>query len=80
MPFDYLRKIENLDLPLIVDDEGDIRCVAVLVAAGMVDAAVPPPSAREEPDGVQLPAVVKKITPLGRAELMRSRRLQRPQP
>ena len=80
MPLDYLHKIEQLGLPLIVDDESDIRCVAVLLAAGLVDAAVPPPSAGDEPGGVQLPAVVKKITPLGRAELLRRRGLHGPQP
>ncbi|MGJ7615657.1 MULTISPECIES: hypothetical protein [unclassified Variovorax] len=71
MPLDYLRKIEHVGLPLLVDDENDIRCIAVLLAAGLLDAAVPPPSAGGEADGVQLPAVVKKITPLGRAELSR---------
>lgn len=80
MPLDYLRKIEHLGLPLVVDDENDIRCIAVLLAAGMVDAAVPPPSAGPAPDGVQLPAIVKKITPLGRAELMRHGEPQGPQP
>lgn len=71
MPLDYLRKIEHAGLPLLVDDMSEINCIAVLVAAGMLEAVLPPPGPTQDAarDG-QLPAVVKLITPRGRAELL----------
>jgi hypothetical protein len=69
MPLDYLRKIEHAGLPLLVDDRSEINSIAVLVAAGMVEAVLPPVSTDENAEG-RLPAVVKLITPRGRAELL----------
>ena len=38
MPMDFLRKIERAEFPLLVEDSHDINNVAVLKAAGMVEA------------------------------------------
>lgn len=63
---DFLKKVEHETLPLAVTDPRDIRNVAVLVAAGLVEAILP-----QEGVPGDLPAVVLRITPLGRDELER---------
>jgi len=68
MPMDFLRRIEEAQFPLEVTDPNDIRNVAVLVASGLIEAVVPP-----ESESPTTPAVVAKITALGRAELGRLR-------
>lgn len=70
MPLDYLRKIEHAGLPLLVDDRSEINSIAVLVAAGMVEAVLPPALTDDDAAEGRLPAVVKLITPRGRAELL----------
>lgn len=66
MPRDFLRKIERVPLPIEVRNPRDIRSVAVLRAAGILEAIVPP-----EPFDDLSVSTVLKITPLGRAELKR---------
>ncbi|KAL0630274.1 hypothetical protein Q9L58_010879 [Maublancomyces gigas] len=66
MPRDFLRKIEWVDLPIEVRSPRDIRSAAVLRAAGMLEAIVPP-----EPFDERSVGTILKITPLGRAELRR---------
>ncbi|BEP55562.1 hypothetical protein GmRootV118_28060 [Variovorax sp. V118] len=68
MPMDFLRRIEKEQLPLTVIDPLDIRNVAVLTAAGLVEAILP-----QESEAFDLPGVVLRITPSGRAELQRIR-------
>lgn len=68
MPMDFLRRIEDASFPLAVTDPADIRNAAVLVAAGFVEATLP-----TEAEGPEVPGVVLRITPLGRAELARMR-------
>lgn len=68
MPMDFLKRVEHEMLPLTVTDPMDIRNVAVLVAAGLVEAILP-----EEAEAHDLPAVVLRITPHGRGELERMR-------
>ena len=71
MPMDYLHRIENAEFPLTVTDIKEIGYVAILKAAGLVEAAVPLPY--RDPDGttVQGPAIVAEITEKGREELAR---------
>lgn len=67
MPLDYLRKIKDAAFPLEVTDESEIRNVAVLAAAGFIEAALPPPAQGT----CGQTATVLRITPLGSAELSR---------
>jgi hypothetical protein len=54
--------------PLAVEEEIDINCVAVLAAAELIEAHLPPVSPETNlTHGV----TVVRITPLGRAELQR---------
>lgn len=66
MPMDFLKRVEHEAFPLAVTDPMDIRNVAVLVAAGLVEASLP-----DEGESGDLPAVVLRITPHGRGELER---------
>lgn len=61
-----LRRIEDASFPLLIQDETDIQCAAVLAAAQLVEANLPEPGA---PAGKG--AVILRITPMGRAELRR---------
>jgi len=70
MPMDFLRRIEDASFPLAVKSEDEIRCTAVLAAAELVQAVLPP-SSSEGADGRV--AVILSITPLGRRELNRMR-------
>lgn len=66
MPRELLRRISRVSLPTEVRDSQDIRNAAVLRAAGMVEAVLPP-----EPFVNGHTGTILKITPLGRAELKR---------
>jgi len=70
MPMDFLRRIEKAEFPLPVENFADVNNVAVLRAAGLVEAelieAVP-----GDPDTCC--AVVIRITSEGRAALARAR-------
>ena len=68
MPMDFLRRIQDAAFPLAIQEECDIQCAAVLVAAKLVEANLRQPgSTAGESD------VILCITPLGRAALNRSR-------
>lgn len=70
MPLDYLRKIGQSAFPLRIDDPAEINSVAVLNAAGMVEATLPPPCrTRQNPQKFRQ-AVVLRVTPLGRTALV----------
>jgi hypothetical protein len=66
MPMDFLRKIEKADFPLTVEEFADVNCVAVLRAAGLVEAEMVE-AAEGDPDTAC--AVVLRITPKGHAAL-----------
>ena len=70
MPMDFLRRIEGASFPLAVKAESEIQCTAVLVAAELVEAVLPPSGSESADNRV---AVILRITPLGRAELNRLR-------
>jgi hypothetical protein len=70
MPMDYLRKIEKADFPLRVEDSNDINNVAVLKAAGLVEAELEEVPSGDPAERCEV-AVVRRITPLGRAMLER---------
>jgi hypothetical protein len=67
---DYLRRIEDAVFPLHVTNPTDVRNAAVLVAAGLVEAELP----GLEGDAQNEPAIITRITPVGRATLERERR------
>ncbi|MET3390626.1 hypothetical protein ABIC33_001249 [Variovorax sp. 1140] len=69
MPMDFLRRIEEASFPLVVREQGDIDCAAVLVAANLIEANLPEPG-----DRLNRPAVILRITPQGRTALARLRR------
>lgn len=64
MPKDFLRRIGSGTLPWAVTDPADLRDLALLVAADLVEAILPTDS-----ETLDLPGVVLRITPSGRAEL-----------
>ncbi len=67
MAKDFLRKIEHATLPIELRNPQDIRSAAVLRAAGMLEAILPP-----EPFDAHSTGTILSITPLGRAELGRN--------
>lgn len=67
MARDFLRKIEHANFPIEVRDVRDIRSAAVLRAAGMLQAMLPP-----EPFNASSKGTILSITPLGQAELRRA--------
>ena len=75
MTMDFLLRIEEASFPLAIRDEVDIHCAAVLNAAKLIEAVLPP--ATSEPGGRV--AVILRMTPLGRAELKRQDNKQRAQ-
>ena len=70
MPMDFLRRFEDASFPLAVKSESEIQCTAVLAAAELVEAVLPPSSSEGADERV---AIILRITPLGRAELNRTR-------
>ncbi|MDP9600997.1 UNVERIFIED_ORG: hypothetical protein J2W38_000767 [Variovorax paradoxus] len=70
MPLDYLRKIGNSVFPLRIDDPAGINSVAVLNAAGMVEATLPPTCRARQSQQKFRQAVVLRVTPLGRTALV----------
>jgi len=67
MPLDYLRRIGNSPLPLRTEDPSEINSVAVLEAAGMVEATLPSVCrARQK----LRQAIILRVTPLGRTSLV----------
>lgn len=69
MPMDYLRTIEHAQFPLRVESTDDINNIAVLKAAGLVDAEINGVPGDSTVTGEGEFAVVHGITPLGRKAL-----------
>ncbi|MBV7541017.1 hypothetical protein [Acidovorax sp. sic0104] len=67
MPQDFLRQLAHESLPQTFRDVASVDKIRVLVAAELVEASLPAPGEEGE-------AVVKKITPLGRATATTPRR------
>jgi hypothetical protein len=70
MAMDLLQRIEEASFPLALHAEHDIHRATVLATAQFIEATLPP--ATGNPDGQV--AIVLRITPLGRAELIRLKR------
>ncbi|MFS2206337.1 hypothetical protein ACCD11_17425 [Variovorax sp. Varisp36] len=70
-PLDYLRAIERSTFPLRVQDPQQINCIEALKQAGFVDAAISPALAWKSSSEPQELAVIRRITPFGRAQLAR---------
>lgn len=70
-PLDYLRTIERSTFPLRVQDPQEIDCIEALKQAGFVDAAISPALAWKSGSEPQELAVIRRITPFGRAQLAR---------
>ncbi|WP_256329278.1 hypothetical protein [Variovorax sp. YR634] len=70
-PMHYLRMIERSTFPLRVDDAQEINCIEALKQAGFVDAAISPVLAWKDSREPQELAVIRRITPFGRAQLAR---------
>jgi hypothetical protein len=68
MPMNFLRRIEDASFPLVIHEESDIECAAVLAAADLVEANL-----AEAGDGTGRGGVILRITPRGRSELNRLR-------
>jgi hypothetical protein len=61
MPMELLEELADVDLPFEITDRADVEKLRVLLAAGHVDAVIPPVTH----DHSQNPAIVLEITPLG---------------
>ena len=70
MPRDYLQKIEHANFPLTVEDKYEVRCVYALQALELVEADVVQAASDQSVEVV----IVRRITPLGKAELQRVKR------
>ncbi|HEX7867750.1 MAG TPA: hypothetical protein VF555_22515 [Variovorax sp.] len=70
-PLDYLRAIERSTFPLRVEDPQEIGCVEALKQAGFVDAAISAALVWKDSGEPQELAVIRRITPFGRAQLAR---------
>lgn len=66
MPMDFLRRIEDAEFPLAVEDFKDVNNAAVLKAAGLIEAELVE-AVDGDPDTCC--ALIKRITPEGRAAL-----------
>ena len=64
MPKDFLRRIGSETLPRAVTDPAELRDLALLVEADLIEAILPTDS-----ETLDLPGVVLRITTSGRAEL-----------
>lgn len=69
----YLRKIEDAPFPLRVDNHDEINCIEALKQAGFVEAAISPAFTWKDASEPQELAIVRRITPLGRAQLRRGK-------
>lgn len=62
---DYLLRVRDAELPITVTDPADINCLALLVAAKLVVADVPPPVPRPGNTAIHPAAILYGITQLG---------------
>lgn len=70
-PLRYLLHIERGFLPLMVKDPEEIAHIRALLAAGFIEATIPPPSRDRASFGTQPPATVQGLTRYGRLEVQR---------
>ena len=70
MVWDALLQLDGAVLPMRVEDVCKIDRVYVLVAAGLVEAAI-----HIGQDGEPVAAVIQNITPMGKAEIDRIKRV-----
>jgi len=69
----YLRSIEGASFPLRVENHDEINCIEALKQAGFVDATISPALTWKDSTEPRELAIVRRITPLGRAQLKRQR-------
>ncbi|WP_409173123.1 hypothetical protein [Variovorax sp. H27-G14] len=79
-PLDYLRGIKGATFPLRVEDHEEINCVEALKQAGYVDASISAALIWKGSGTPQELAIVRRITPLGRAQLVRAQLVQGKRP
>lgn len=72
-PLAYLRSIKGESFPLRVEDHEEINCVEALKQAGYVDASISAALIWKGSGTPQELAIVRRITPLGRAQLGRGK-------
>ena len=70
---EYLHKIAKATFPLHVQDHDDINCIEALKHAGFVEAVISPAFTWHDSNAPQELAIVRRITPLGRAQLGRKK-------
>lgn len=69
----YLYSIEKVSFPLRVENHDEINCIEALKQAGFVDATISPAFTWKDSTEPRELAIVRRITPLGRAQLKRQR-------
>lgn len=65
MPIALLRRIADMQLPIMIDDPGEVECIQILVLAGHVNAKF-----HAADRGSMSFALIVAITPLGRRMMM----------
>lgn len=65
MPMELLEELAEMNLPVELVEPAEVDKLRVLLAAGHVDAVIPPVAQ----DQSRKPAIVLEITPLGRKAL-----------
>ncbi|MGJ7528329.1 hypothetical protein [Variovorax sp. GB1P17] len=73
VPMDYLHDIERSAFPLRVEASEEIHCVEALKQAGFIDASISPVLSWKGNTAACELAIVRRITPFGRATLARAR-------
>lgn len=71
-PLALLHRLSTAKFPLHLDGIDDIQDVIELKRLGWIRAAIPSPSKGRDTYGQQDPAVVRAITPAGRAALAKA--------
>ena len=69
MPMDFFVQIRDQQLPLQITEPGKINCAAVLLAAQLIEADIPPLVMQAGRQPIQPPATIRAITRLGRKAL-----------
>ncbi|RQO53754.1 hypothetical protein DBV14_13295 [Variovorax sp. KBW07] len=72
-PMAYLHRIEHSPFPLRVEEPEEINCIEALKQAGFVDASISPALNWKDGSAPRELAIVRRITPFGRAALVRGK-------
>jgi hypothetical protein len=72
-PMAYLNRIEHASFPMRVEEPEEINCIEALKQAGFVDASISPALNWKDSSTPRELAVVRRITPFGRAALVRGK-------